>query len=183
VTPDPLKIGVRIEEKATKAVSIANEGYAAMNNVSLSVHDPGENDWITVLNGSLDTIEPGQSKTSQIYVDPPDGITMGTYVVHLDLHYDERILPVYLTVEITTAAVGRVSFKVYDDAGMVVPGAEVSLISKEFYVNVTRREGMNITTSLRKDRYRRLSASDRHAAGDYRYLVTAARHDQGQRRS
>jgi len=61
------------------------------------------------------------------------------------------VKPIYLTVEITTATTGQVAFKVYDDTGSVVSGAEVNLISKAFYVNVTpqgRQEYNNVIKGI-----------------------------------
>ena len=137
VTPDPLKIGVNSGEQVTKTVTVANQGYAPMTDTVLEVHDPDTFNWITIVNGNLGEIDSSTSKECQIFVNPPEDVQMGTYVAQLDLNYDTKSMPVYLTVEITSDTVGQVAFKVHDDTGSIVPGAEVNLISKEFYVNVT----------------------------------------------
>ena len=106
-----------------------------MLGTSLEVHDANTYDWVTILNGNLGTIEPGASKTCQVYVAPPADIPMGTYVIQLDLNYDETKLLFYLTAEVTAATEGQAAFVVHDDTGAIVQNAEVSLISEEFYVN------------------------------------------------
>ncbi|RLB79830.1 MAG: hypothetical protein DRH15_08370, partial [Deltaproteobacteria bacterium] len=178
VAPDPLKVGVRIDEPVTKLITVTNEGFAAMSNTSLRVHDPDSYPWIVVANGDLGTIEPSESKTIQIYVNPPSDISLGTYVVQLDLAYDGIIKPIYLTVEITTATSGKVAFKVYDDTGSVVPGAEVNLISKEFYVSATpqgTQEYNNVINGI-TDAEGYILFED-VPTGAYRYVIDAQRHD------
>ena len=178
VTPDPLKIGVNSSETARKLVTVANQGYAPMTDTVLQITDPDTFNWITVVNGDLGDIGAASSKECQIFVDPPDDIQMGNYVVQLDLTYDTESIPVYLTVEITADVVGQVAFKVHDDTGSIVPGAEVNLISKEFHVNVTPQGEQEyndvITATTDGDGY---VLFEDVPTGDYRYLISAEGHD------
>ena len=178
VTPDPLKIGVNRNETATKVVTVANQGYAPMTGTVLQINDPDTFNWITVVNGDLGDIGAASSKECQIFVDPPDDIQMGNYVVQLNLNYDTESIPVYLTVEITADVVGQVAFKVHDDTGSIVPGAEVNLISKEFHVNVTPQGEQEyndvITATTDGDGY---VLFEDVPTGDYRYLISAEGHD------
>jgi flagellar hook assembly protein FlgD/uncharacterized membrane protein len=178
VTPDPLKAGVRIGEPVTKMVTVTNEGFASMSNTSLTIKDPQTYSWINIINGEFGSLAPAESKTCQILINPPAGMPLGTHVVQLDLLYDGKVKPIYLTVEITTATTGQASFKVIDDTGAVVPGAEVNLISKDFYVNVTpngRQEYNNVLKGA-TDAEGRLLFKD-VPAGDYRYVISAEKHD------
>ena len=178
VTPDPLKIGINTGESATKPVTVSNQGYAPMTDAVLAVHDPEAFSWVTVVNGELGLIEPSASKECQIFVDPPEGIQMGTYVIQLDLTYDETTMPVYLTVEITTESVGQVAFKVHDDTGSVVTGAEVNLISQEFYINVTPQGSQEYNDVIKgKTDGEGYILFEDVPVGGYRYLITAAGHD------
>ena len=72
----------------------------------------------------------------QVFVAPPADLVLGTYAVQLDLKYDNKSLPLYLTVELTTDNVGQVAFQVHDDTGSVVTNADVSLIGEESFVTV-----------------------------------------------
>ncbi|MBI4848034.1 MAG: thrombospondin type 3 repeat-containing protein, partial [Nitrospirae bacterium] len=179
VTPNPLMAGVRINEPVTKSATLTNKGYASMFNTTVTVRDKVTYNWITVMNGDLGVIGPLESKTFQIYIDPSSNVMMGTYVVQLDLSYNGTVTPVYITVEVTTATVGQVAFKVYDDTGSVVSGAEVNLISKEFYINVTP-QGQQEYNSVIKG----ITNSEGYIlfsdvpAGDYRYIINAVKHDQ-----
>jgi flagellar hook assembly protein FlgD len=178
VTPDPLTVGIDPNETATKIVTVTNEGYAPMTDTSLSIHDLDTFNWITVVNGHIGTINPSESRSCQIYVDPPDDLTFGVYVVQLDLSYDGTMMPVYLTVEVTSATTGQAAFKVHDDTGSVVPNAEVSLITKEFYVNVTpegTREYNNVIKG-KTDSNGYILFED-VPVGDYRYVISAEGHD------
>ena len=178
VTPDPLTVGIDPNETATKVVTVTNKGYASMAGTSLSMHDSDTFNWITVINGYMGTINPSESNSCQIYVDPPDDLAFGVYVVQLDLSYDGITIPVYLTVEVTSATTGQAAFKVHDDAGSVVPNAEVSLITKEFYVNVTpegTREYNNVIKG-KTDSNGYILFED-VPVGDYRYVISAEGHD------
>ena len=179
MSPDPFMAGVRIGNPVTKTATITNQGYAAMQDSVLTVHDPALYNWVAILDGSLGTIGPQEAKACRILVDPPAGTTLGTYVVQLDLKYNGIVKPFYMTVEVTTATVGQVEFKVHDDTGSVVPGAEVSFISKAFYVNVTPngRQEYNNVIRMTTDPQGYALFSD-VPAGDYRYVVNAVRHDQ-----
>ena len=182
ITPNPLKFGVRKGEPIEKAVKISNLGYAAMTDVRLAVRDDaGDNGWITVLNGDLQNIAPGQEKTSWLHMDPPEEMMMGVYVVPLDLFYDDKSMTVYVTVEVTTATVGQVEFRIYNDAGAIVPNADVNLISKEVYLNVApggKETEYNNVISGRTNAAGRLLLTD-IPVGEYRYLINASRHEQG----
>ncbi|WP_319574437.1 fibronectin type III domain-containing protein [uncultured Desulfobacter sp.] len=178
LTPQPLQVGVNVEENVSKVLTVSNEGYADMLGTSLEVHDANTYDWVTILNGNLGTIEPGASKTCQVYVAPPADIPMGTYVIQLDLNYDETKLLFYLTAEVTAATEGQAAFVVHDDTGAIVQNAEVSLISEEFYVNETPSGTVEyndvIQAKTDADGY---VSFEGVPVGDYRYIVKAAGHD------
>lgn len=179
ISPDPLVVGVRIGEPVTKTAKLTNKGYASMHNTVITVHDQTTYHWITIINGNFGLIGPSESKEFQIYIDPPADLTLGTYVVQLDLSYDGTVKPVYLTVQVTTATSGQVAFKVYDDTGSVVSNAEVNLISKEFYVNVTPQGTQEYNNVIKgsTDNQGYLLFVD-VPVGEYRYLVDAQKHDQ-----
>ncbi|WP_318557046.1 Ig-like domain-containing protein [Geobacter anodireducens] len=178
--PDPIMVGVRTGEPVTKTVTIINQGYATMQDSTLTVHDPATYSWVSIPNGTFGTFSPQEAKSCQIVVNPPEGTTLGTYVVQLDLKYNNGTTkPVYMTVEVTTSTVGQVAFKVHDDTGSVVTNAEVNLISKAFYVNVTpngRQEYNNVLKGTTNAQGYILFSDV--PAGDYRYVVNAVRHDQ-----
>ena len=179
VTPDPIMSGVKIGSPVTKPISITNQGYATMTGTSLKVHDPAFYPWVTVLNDTIGDIGPQQEASCQLFINPTSDITLGTYVIQLDLSYNGTTRAVYLTAEVTTATVGQVAFKVHDDTGSVVSGAEVNLISKAFYVNVTpngRQEYNNVIKGTTNQQGYILFSDV--PAGDYRYVVNAVRHDQ-----
>jgi len=178
VTPDPLQAGVRIGEPVAKAVTVTNEGFAAMANTAFTINDPQTYSWINIINGEFGALAPSESKTCQILIDPPADMALGTHLVQLDLLYDGTVKPVYLTVEITTATTGQVAFKVIDDTGSVVPGAEINLISKAFYVNVTPDGSQEYNNVLKgtTDAAGLLLFTE-VPAGDYRYVIIAAKHD------
>ncbi len=183
ISPDTLVVGVRIGEPVTKTATLTNKGYASMHNTVITVHDQTTYHWITIINGNFGLIGPSESKEFQIYIDPPADLTLGTYVVQLDLSYDGTVKPVYLTVQVTTATSGQVAFKVYDDTGSVVSNAEVNLISKEFYVNVTpqgtheyNHEYNNVIKGSTDNQGYLLFVDV--PVGEYRYLVDAQKHDQ-----
>jgi flagellar hook assembly protein FlgD len=179
VSPDPIMAGVHTGTPVTKTITITNQGYATMQDSTLTVHDPKLYGWVSISGGALGQLNPQEAKTCQAVVNPPEGTTSGTYVVQLDLNYNGTSKPVYMTVEVTTATVGQVAFKVHDDTGSVVSGAEVNLISKAFYVNVTpngRQEYNNVIKGT-TDQQGYILLTD-VPAGDYRYIVNAVRHDQ-----
>jgi flagellar hook assembly protein FlgD len=177
--PDPIMVGVRTGNPVTKTVTITNRGYAAMQGSTLAVHDPTLYSWISIPDGAFGTLNPEEAQICQIVVNPPEGTTLGTYVVQLDLIYDGATKPVYMTVEVTTATAGQVAFKIHDDTGSVVSGAEVNLISKAFYVNVTpdgRQEYNNVIKGT-TDQQGSIVFTDA-PTGDYRYVVNAVHHSQ-----
>ena len=179
VNPDPIMVGVRIGTPVTKNITITNQGYAPMQDSTLTVHDTILYGWVSIPNGTFGQFSPQDAKSCQVVVNPPEGTTLGTYVVQLDLNYNGITKPVYMTVEVTTATVGQVSFKVHDDTGSVVSGATVNLISKAFYVNVTpsgQQEYNNVIKGT-TDQQGYILFND-VPAGDYRYVVSADRHDQ-----
>ncbi|WP_218043354.1 Ig-like domain-containing protein [Oryzomonas rubra] len=178
-SPDPIMAGVRIGSPVTKTITITNQGYASMQNSTLTVHDTALYGWVSIPNGTFGQFGPQEAKSCQIVVNPPEGTTLGTYVVQLDLNYNGITKPIYMTVEITTATVGQVAYKVHDDTGSVVSGAAVNLISKAFYVNVTptgKQEYNNVIKGT-TDQQGYILFND-VPAGDYRYVVSADRHDQ-----
>jgi len=179
ITPDPLIAGVRIGSPVTKTATVTNEGFASMNNTIVSIHDPETYNWITIVNGEIGTIHPLEARDFQIYIDPPSDLTLGNYVVQLDLSYNGIIKTEYLTVQVTTATSGQVAFKVYDDTGSVVPNAEVNLISKEFYINVTPQGSQEYNNVIKgnTDAQGYILFED-VPVGEYRYLVNAVKHDQ-----
>ncbi|MGD9732942.1 MAG: DUF1566 domain-containing protein [Desulfamplus sp.] len=178
VTPDPLKAAVFPGQPAIKAITVKNEGFAPMTASTVTVHDKSAYNWITIINGDLGTIEPAESKNSQIYINPTDSVQLGTYVVQLDLAYSGKTMPLYLTVEKTTATDGEIAFKVYDDTGINVSGAEVSLISKEVYLYNGPQGKQEYNNTIKK-----ITDADGYAlfenvpVGEYRYAVHAAGHD------
>ena len=178
--PDPIMVGVRTGEPVTKTVTVTNQGYATMQDSTLTVHDTATYNWVSIPNGTFGTFSPQEAKNCQIVVNPPEGTTLGTYVVQLDLKYNNGTTkPFYMTVEVTTSTVGQVAFKVHDDTGSVVSGAEVNLISKAFYVNDTpngRQEYNNVLKGTTNAQGYSLFSDV--PAGDYRYIVNAVRHDQ-----
>ena len=74
-----------------------------MASATIQVHDPAVHPWVTVQNGDLGTIDPGGTKLCQIFVNPPDGTTAGTYFIQLDLDNNGTAVPATLTVEVTSA--------------------------------------------------------------------------------
>ncbi|MBI5100002.1 MAG: thrombospondin type 3 repeat-containing protein [Nitrospirae bacterium] len=181
IAPYPLSAGVRAGTPVTKEVYVSNNGFAPMTNALVSVNDPATYDWITVVNGALGTIDHAVSRAFQIYINPPSGLQLGSYVVQLNLAYSGVTVPFYITVEVTSSTTGSAAFKVYSDTGSIISGAEVNLISRAFYVNVTpqgRQEYNNVIKGT-TDTGGNVVLSE-VPAGDYRYLVNAVGHNQAQ---
>jgi flagellar hook assembly protein FlgD len=180
ITPDPLKFAVHPGEPVTKALTVKNDGFASMTNSTLVLHDPNAHNWISIVNSSIGTVEPAASATCQIYLSPASSVPLGIYVVQLDLAYNGIIMPLYLTVEHTSATTGQIAFKVYDDAGTNVSGAEVNLVSKVFYVYEGPQGRQEYNNVIKK-----MTNADGYVlfedvpVGDYRYVINASGHDSG----
>ena len=178
ITPSPLQLGVLAGTTAVKSFTISNQGFLDMLATTVAVHDPATFPWVTVSNCAPSNIGNLGTKTCQVAAAPS---AMGHYVVQLDLIYNSTVTPFYLTVDVTTSNVGQVSFKVNDDTGAVVNGAEVALISMATYSSVTP-QGVTEYNNV----FKVVSGATGSAgyarftdipAGDYRYVINAGKHD------
>jgi hypothetical protein len=175
ITPSPLQMGVLAGTTAVKAFTIGNQGYLDMLAATVAVHDPAAFPWIAVSNCLPSNIAHLGTKSCDIYASPA---SMGHYVVQLDLIYNSTVTPFYLTVDVTTSSVGQVSFKVNDDTGALVSGAEVSLVSRATYSSVTP-QGVQEYNNV----FKAATGPNGYAnftdvpAGEYRYVINAPKHD------
>ncbi|MBN1932552.1 MAG: hypothetical protein JW786_13195, partial [Desulfobacterales bacterium] len=180
ISPDPLMIGLSPLDQMTKTVTLKNEGFASMENTVVSIANPAVYNWISIINGQIGVIDPSESKDFQIFLDPPDDIQYGIYDIQLNLQYNGEIIPIILSVAITSATEGSVAFQVYDDRAKAVADAEVNLISKVFHVYQTpdgKKEYNDIITARTDaDGYVLFESVP---TGQYRYLINAQEHDPG----
>ena len=178
ITPDPIEVGVRPGETTTEIVTIANEGTAPINSGSLVLRDPAAAPWITIINGDFGPVQPGDSRTVPIDFAPDASVPLGRYLIEADILYDGEATATLIDVEVTSAETGQLEFTVFDDTGLEVADAEVSLISEEFLVEVTpqgTRETNQIFQATTDAAGQALFVDV--PAGEYRYVISAVGRD------
>ena len=179
IEPDPFKVGVKPGETVTRTVTVTNGGYAPVNSAVLALREAASYPWVQVLSGDLGSLDPQQSKEVQVRVSPPAESALGVHFLHLDLDYDGQVKSASAEIEIVAAETGAVAVQVHDDTGSVVAGAEVSLISKAFYISTApdgSTQEYNNVIQGNTNAAGALALSD-VPAGEYRYLVQAPGHD------
>ena len=178
LTPNPFRMSVGRETPAVRLITLKNDGFATMTATTLRLRDPEAFPWVVIANADLGDLEPGAVREIQVNFAPNADLAYGNYLIPIDLAYSGTVHSGELAVELTAATTGKAAFTVYDDTGSALSGADVSLISKEMYVNTTSQgteEYPNVIKG-KTDSNGELLLEDVNP-GAYRYVVSAERHE------
>ena len=164
--PSTATVGVENGHTVVQSFAVRNDGHVAMTGALVTLDNPAAFNWVVIGNGSLGTINPGQSKQFQISLSPPASLPVNTYQVPFTVTGGSAPVQGTLTVHVGSEATGAVSFVVNDDTGSKVSGAAVSLINKandQTFQGATDENGLVTLSGV--------------TPGDYDYTVGAEAHD------
>ncbi|RNC65603.1 MAG: PKD domain-containing protein [Desulfuromonadales bacterium] len=175
---NPINFGIKNASTSTKTIRVNNKGYAPIANATLSLRDPVQFNWIRVINGATpEGIGVSQGKDFQIYMEPTANI-LGRQTVLFDFTYVNQMktvaVPIAVTIDVTPETTGKYSFKVYNDLGLPLSGASVTLISKEFYSqnNISYNPFAQAVTDSSG-----VALLENMTPSNYRYIISMANHE------
>ncbi len=164
LAPSTLNVGVNPGKSLTRTFTVLNNGYVSMNSANVALGSGGP-DWVALGNGSLGSINPGESAQFQIVISPPASVAVGNYAVPVIISGGSTPLQGVLNISVTQASMGSASFVVSDDIGARVSGATITLYGKtngKTFQAVTDNTGQVAISGV--------------DAGDYSYVVVADTH-------
>ncbi|MEJ2392693.1 MAG: CARDB domain-containing protein, partial [Gammaproteobacteria bacterium] len=131
ITPNEVKVGVNPGGFHTETVTLTNKGMGTMKTITLV--GPETLPWVTLTTPEIDELPPGESTTFQIIISPPDRLQLGMYSDLITVTDGEVQAAMRLTVEVSSASRGSVSFVISNDAGQRVENGEIRLVSRELF--------------------------------------------------
>ena len=164
VSPQIVDVSIPPGDYAVREVTIKNIGYGVMNDVSLT--DPSLA-WVLVSATQLGTIEPSESKTFGLLINPRSNTSVGVYsdeITILSANYQS--VTVYLILRVTAAESGQLLFHVTDDLTNAVSNADITLQYQEHYLTTmhgkTNSTGHCFFADLPIGRYSYLVSKEGH---------------------
>ena len=155
IEPTYLQTGLSPDVSVVKTVTIHNDGYQSLKNVTIVHHSIP---WIFVVNSSLGDINPRTNKTFDIMINPPEDVSLGVYEDTFKIvssNYQNITFPIRIF--LTSDKTGDIKFKVKNQLGEVLPSAEVSLVDQATYTltfkGETDSKGEVIFTGIPAGRY------------------------------
>ena len=155
IEPTYLQTGLSPGVSVVKTVTIHNDGYQSLKNVTIVHHSIP---WIFVVNSSLGDINPRTNKTFDIMINPPEDVSLGVYedtIKIVSSNYQNITFPIRIF--LTSDKTGDIKFKVKNQLGEVLPSAEVSLMDQATYTltfkGETDSKGEVIFTGIPAGRY------------------------------
>jgi hypothetical protein len=172
--PAETRVGLNPGGLLARSLTLTNRGMGTMTGIA--VLSPPTLPWVTVTGLAETSLAPGASAVLTVLITPPEGLAPGIYVDRVTVTDGEHTASALLTVEVTPATRGSVSFIVTDDVGRMVDGADFTLVSREAFT-VQYGDGSSST-------YHNVYHAQTDAAGvatltdipvgDYEFAVTAA---------
>lgn len=168
--PKGIKVGVNPGESIVKTVTLTNKGLGKMENIKLK---PSENiPWIKGQNLGKTSLMPGESTNFEVVVNPTEGISFGQYQDKITVTDGKYSAVVTVGAEVSSVRTGALSFVVRDDAGELVQGAEVTLVSKDSYVQlINGQEGAYYQNHFRQTDNSGVATFEDIPLGEYSYKV------------
>ena len=129
--------GMNPGDSLTRVLTVTNKGKGTMTGVKITA--PAGIPWVSAGAPLKTTLAPNESTTFTVTMAPGEGVALGRYQDTLKVSdtSGKFYANVALDVEITSAKTGGISFRVTDDVGSKVAGAEIVIISKESYTSYT----------------------------------------------
>ena len=161
----------------TKTLTLTNQGMGTMSDITLV--PPATLPWVTPVGPVVGELAPGESTTFDVLISPSESVRPGTYLDRIIATDGTHQAEMVVMVEISSANRGSVSFVISNDAGQVVSGAEVKLVSREAFAAVS---GDGRTSTYHNVYHARSNAQgvatiEDVPIGDYDYGITAAGHE------
>ena len=175
--PRQVKVALQPGGYLSRTVTLTNHGMGTMSGITLV--DPPILPWVALGGLGSDTLAPGQSTTFDILIAPGQDVRPGVYadrIIATDGTYQADMV---LTVEVSTANRGAISFVIVNDAAQKVSNAEILLVSREVFQAVYG-DG---SVSTYHNTYRARTDADGVAViedmpvGEYDYAIGAPGHE------
>ncbi len=131
LTPDHVKVALNPGTTHSATVTVRNDGLGTMSGITLIA--PEVLPWVTPLGPEADELAPGESTTFEVLIAPGTNVRPGIYVDAVRVTDGTHSTFAQLTVEVSSANRGSLSFVVTNDAGQVVPDAEITLVNREAF--------------------------------------------------
>jgi len=165
--PSAASAGVNPGGSLVRTFTVRNDGYAPINNATVTLQNPGALDWVALGDSSLGTIVPGDSRQ---FSDRCQSVheCCGRELrgaVH-DQRWQQSTFKAPSNISVTQLSMGSAAFVVSDDIGAKVSAATVTLYGK---TNAKSFQGVTDITGQVL-----ISGVD---AGDYAYVVVADTRD------
>ncbi|HEY3840396.1 MAG TPA: LamG-like jellyroll fold domain-containing protein, partial [Bryobacteraceae bacterium] len=164
--PSPIHLGVNPGKSLSVNLYVRNDGYLPMTNAAVALQNAGSNNWVSLGNANLGTVNHGDLRQFQLDVNPPANVALGDYQFNLSITGGTSPVQGSFIVTVTQLTVGNAAFAVNDDTGSTVGGATVTL-----YGTTNGKQFSMMTAS---DGTVTIPGVD---AGDYTYVVAADSHD------
>ena len=177
ILEDDISVGVNPGGYVTRTVTLINKGLGTMSGITLTA--PSILPWVVLGGLGDDELSPGESTTFNILIAPGEDVTPGIYVDRIVATDGERQANLVLTVEISSATRGSVSFVLVNDVGQQIADAEITLVSRGVF---TIAYGDGETSTYHNVYHAKSDASgiatiDDIPVGEYDYSIGAAGHE------
>ncbi|MBU4490045.1 MAG: carboxypeptidase regulatory-like domain-containing protein, partial [Actinobacteria bacterium] len=130
-SPSNLKIGVRPGQAVVRRVEVLNLGKATLHNLALNAS--GLLPWMVPVAVPTGNLAPGERKWLEVLFAPPQGTSLGAYMVSLSVSGDEMAATLPITCEVSSANRGALFFIVQSDVGLPVANATITLTGRTPY--------------------------------------------------
>jgi len=180
IEPVEVKIGLNPGSSHTETITLTNGGMGTMTDITLV--PPDILPWVTLGALPVNELAPGESTPFQIHISAPESLQLGMYSDLITVTDGNVEAHMRLTVEVSSATRGSVSFVVGNDAGQRVDSAEIRLVSREAF---TALYGVGQTSTYHNIFYAKSNELDfvnfeDIPVGIYDYSVSAGSHEKVQ---
>ncbi len=135
--------------------------------------------WVKLTNLNQTTLAPGEKITFDAVITPGADVQPGVYADRIIATDGTTQTSMVLSVEVSSANRGAISFVLTDDAGQVVKNAELTLVSQEAFAAISgdgRSSTYHNVYHINSDAMGVATLAD-VPVGDYDYSITAAGHE------
>ena len=175
--PGQVKVGVNPGTLLSREITLTNDGMGTMSGITLI--EPPILPWVSLAGLGTDTLAPGESTTFEILIAPGEDVARGVYADKIVATDGEYRAEMVLTVEVSSANRGSVSFVVTNDNNEQVGGTELTLVSKEefqvVYGNGYTSTYHNVFTAFGSDQG--IVTVEDIPIGEYEYALRAPGHE------
>ncbi|NLB81379.1 MAG: PKD domain-containing protein, partial [Clostridiaceae bacterium] len=133
--PKTVQVGINPGDSTLRVITLTNEGRGYLEGIKVT--PPQSIPWINVKQLTKTRLYPNESTLFEIEIAPNENIALGQYQDRITVSdaTGKFFANVAMVVEVTAAKTGGISFRVTDDIGSIVNGAEITIISKEPYTS------------------------------------------------